>query len=144
MNLLNPKILASKIYPDAIIPFRKHINDAGYDIFAYSSHFTTSFHHIFVVETGIRVRIPEGYVGRILPKSRSNYMILAGVVDAGYTGELKVKIYSCGQPVTILKGDAIAQLVVMPIVITDLLDEVPDEVISSEKTDRGETGGING
>ena len=60
----------------------------------------------------------------------------AGCIDSSYRGEVKVHLYNHGDEVFyIKKGDRIAQLLTMPINLSDYtpVDELPD-------TDRGEKG----
>jgi len=63
----------------------------------------------------------------------------AGVVDAGYRGEILVLIKNMGtEPYEIKRGDKIAQMV--PTSIPHIVIEEVTEIID---TDRGESGGIN-
>lgn len=71
-----------------------------------------------VVPTGIAVEIPDGYYGRIAPRSglafRYGFDVLAGVIDPDYRGELKVILdrNSHGPFVAIINGDRVAQLII--------------------------------
>jgi dUTP pyrophosphatase len=59
-----------------------------------------------------------------------------GVIDVGYTGSIKVKLYNhSGYDYKVEAGDKITQLVIMPIIIPELelVDELGD-------TDRGNNG----
>lgn len=59
-----------------------------------------------------------------------------GVIDAGYTGSIVVKLYNNGDGlVHIQKGQKISQLVIMPIITPEL--ELVDEL---ENTERGDNG----
>ena len=59
-----------------------------------------------------------------------------GVIDVGYTGSIKVKLYNnSDKPYTVANGDKISQLVILPIVLPDL--EIVTEL---GKTDRGSNG----
>ena len=52
-----------------------------------------------------------------------------GVIDSGYTGEVKVTLINCGDtPVLIHPGDRIAQLVILPLAMCDLepVEELPE------------------
>lgn len=81
-----------------------------------------------------------GIGGMIWPRGRSNYDILAGVVDASYRGEIKVKIYNpLSYDIIILSGDYIAQLV--PTLSLNLPLLRTQSVLSN--TSRGASGGIN-
>ena len=91
------------------------------------------------IDTGIHVEIPKGYVGLLKSKSGLNMkhdIIGTGVIDSGYTGSIRVKLYNMGDCMRILeRGDKIIQLVVLPIVRPGLtvVDELPE-------TERGSAG----
>ncbi len=70
------------------------------------------------VSTGIKIAIPEGYVGLIHPRSgvafNNGVTVLnaPGTIDADYRGELKVILINHGlKPFKISVGDRIAQIV---------------------------------
>ena len=73
-----------------------------------------------MVPTGIALALPEGYVALVHPRSglaaRHGVSIVnsPGTVDAGYRGEIKVLLVNLdpATPVTLSRGDRIAQLVV--------------------------------
>jgi dUTP pyrophosphatase len=73
-----------------------------------------------VVGTGIAIALPAGYAGFIHPRSglaarHGLTMVNApGTIDAGYRGEIKVILLNTDpvQPVSLRRGDRIAQLVV--------------------------------
>ncbi|HUK00455.1 MAG TPA: dUTP diphosphatase [Stellaceae bacterium] len=74
------------------------------------------------VPTGIALALPEGYEGQIRPRSglalRHGLAVLnsPGTIDADYRGELRVILANLGDaPVTITRGERIAQLVVAPV-----------------------------
>ena len=86
--------------------------------------------------------IPSGYAGFVLPRSglalRHGLTLLntPGLIDAGYRGEIKVLLINHDRsPVTVARGERIAQLVVQRVEHADLIevDELPP-------TDRGEGG----
>ena len=82
-----------KISDFATCPSRNTSTDAGYDL--YSTEFC-SINPLSrrLVSTGIKIEIPEGYYGRIAPRSglavNKGLDVMAGVIDSGYRGELKV------------------------------------------------------
>ncbi len=74
------------------------------------------------VPTGIAVALPEGYEGQVRPRSglalRHGVTVLnsPGTIDADYRGEVRVILANLGtEPVTIRRGERIAQLVVAPV-----------------------------
>ena len=87
------KIKIKKINPDGKVPTRAKSSDAGYDLYStVDMPITPTARQL--VPTGIAIEIPEGYYGRIAPRSglavRAGIDILAGVVDSGYRNEIKV------------------------------------------------------
>ena len=69
------------------------------------------------VATGVHVEIPPGHVGLVWPRSglavRHGLDTLAGVIDSDYRGEVRVVLVNHGpEPVTLARGDRIAQLLV--------------------------------
>jgi dUTP pyrophosphatase len=134
-------IRIARLRPDARIPTRKHPADAGLDLYAVET-VTLAPHAVGIVPTGITLEIPAGVVGLVKPKGRSNHLLGAGVVDAGYQGEILVKVVNpSAQPLTFLPGDAVGQLVLLPI-LTPAVEEVSPEEIHPEVSTRGGTGGI--
>ncbi len=88
-----------------------------------------------VVPTGIAVAIPQGYAGFVTPRSglaaRNGISVVngPGLIDAGYRGEIKVVLVNLSsEPFTIVRGDRVAQLVVVPVAVQEfvVVDELPD------------------
>jgi dUTP pyrophosphatase len=126
----------------AQLPQKAHDGDLGYDLFAsedISIHPCTTE----LVHTGIAVEFPNGYGGFLRDRSsvatKQQLFTVAGVIDNGYTGEIKIAIYNGSPYVTrhIKKGDKIAQMVLIPTVNFGVVEV--DEVISADQ--RG-TGGF--
>ncbi len=132
------KLKVKKMNPDAKLPLYGHKGDAGMDLFS-SSEYVLRKGEVYAVPTGIKVEIPMGYVGLIWDKSGVSLKgvhRLAGVVDAGYRGEIKVVMVNLGQdPFVIDKGMKIAQLLIQPIVEVEV-----EEVEDLEDSSRGEGG----
>jgi dUTP pyrophosphatase len=92
--------------------------------------------------TGLKVAIPVGYVGLIVPRSSTGVQGLhlsnvVGVIDSDYRGEIIVHLHNTADSDrVIMPTDRVAQLVVVPhfdyagITVVDDLDA----------TDRGEGG----
>jgi dUTP pyrophosphatase len=92
-----------------------------------------------VVDTGVHVQIPKGFVGMLKSKSGLNFkcgIVGEGVIDAGYTSSIKVKLYNLGDRlVEIERGDKITQLVILPMITPEI-----ERVVTLEQTDRGNNG----
>lgn len=133
----------ARIDANAKNPSRKHPADAGVDVYALSDSILCPFSY-GNIHTGVTFDIPEGTMLEVRPKGRNNHLIGAGVIDAGYQGEIVVKVVNyTWKPMRIKKGDAIAQLVQVP-VICDPVEEVDPARIHAEKSARGGSGGIHG
>lgn len=149
------KIMKIMLDKGAILPTRAHPWDAGLDLYTpdkcyvpgvevtYDSFMRAAIPNIRVgcktIDTGVHVEIPEGYVGFIKSKSGLNVkhgLTGEGVIDAHYTGSIKVKLYNhSAEPHYFDAGDKIAQLVIVPCLLPEL--EVVDQL---EETDRGDGG----
>lgn len=110
---------------------RAHSLDAGYDVKSPVDVIVPGNGNV-VIDTGVHVAIPVGHVGMIKSKSglNVNYDIQSeGVIDAGFTGSIKVKLYNHGQKdYLVSRGDKITQLVVLECVRDDveIVDKLPD------------------
>jgi len=70
-----------------------------------------------LTETGIAIGIPQGTYARIAPRSslafKESIGIGGGVIDADYTGEVKVIIMNHGKKgYQVQEGDQIAQMII--------------------------------
>lgn len=127
-----------RIQKDAKLPHYSHKGDAGLDIFSASACVLKAG-DVKPVPTGIQVAIPEGFVGLIWDKSGISLKgvhRLAGVIDSGYRGEVKVVMANLGdRPFVIEKGMKIAQILIQPVTMVKVLES--EEL---EETSRGEKG----
>lgn len=88
------KLKFHKFLEDAKLPTRAHEDDAGLDMYAAESKTITP--KDCTVRLGVGVDIPRGYVGLLLPRSSMNkrgVATLLGVIDSGYTGEVKTAFF---------------------------------------------------
>lgn len=120
-------------------PSYSHPGDAGFDLRAsVDCLIPPGGRHL--VPTGIRLAIPEGYAGLIWDRSglaaKHGIHCLAGVVDSGYRGEVKVVLQNLGsEPFKVERGLRIAQMLIQPVVRASLV-----RVESLENSSRGEGG----
>lgn len=107
-----------KLDDGAHMPVRAHMTDAGADLKCMED-FTVIPGDSVLVDTGVHVELPHGTVGMLKSKSGLNCMAAmttTGVIDEGYTGSIKVRIYNHGEyPKEFKAGDKVTQLVVMPV-----------------------------
>ena len=103
----------------AFMPGFAHKTDAGADLRSPICAIVPARGNV-VIDTGVHVEIPEGYTIFLKSKSGLNVkhnLIGEGVVDSGFTGSIRVKLYNLGDTdYQIQRGDKIIQLVIMPCV----------------------------
>ena len=127
-----------KIHANAKLPAFAHPGDAGMDLFSCED-LTIEPGETKPVPTGIQMAIPAGYVGLVWDKSGISLRgvhRLAGVVDAGYRGEVRVVMVNLGaEPFAIKAGMKIAQMLIQPVASPALVES--EEL---DDTSRGEDG----
>jgi dUTP pyrophosphatase len=122
------------------IPLNKSVEDAGYDLKA-TNEIVIWPGEREIVDTGLRLDIPNGQFGRIESRSglafRNGLVAFSGVIDSGYAGEVKVLLFNHSEAeYTVLPGDRIAQIVFY----THLEVEGTAEVGTMPSTERGLNG----
>lgn len=138
-------IYVAKLMPDAPLPTRNNEHDAGLDLRSYYDVMLKAG-DIHVVKTGVSILIPIGYMGLVMPKSRNDYLIGAGIIDAGYIGEIKVKVVNVtNRTIGIAYDEAFAQMIVVPIETPPLKEVDESQLVRMGKamSPRGDGGGIN-
>jgi dUTP pyrophosphatase len=108
---------------DAVSPRYALPGDAGADLSVAEDVDLAPFERA-LVGTGVAVAIPEGYAGFVHPRSGLAHRLglslvnAPGTIDAGYRGEIKVNLINLdpAAPLSLRRGDRIAQLVVQPVV----------------------------
>jgi dUTP pyrophosphatase len=128
-----------KLDEGAFAPQSAHEADAGYDI-RTPYDFTVYAKGYEVIDTGVHIAIPKGYVGLLKSKSGLNvrdHLTGEGVIDSGYTGSIAVKLYNNGiyGGKAFKRGDKIIQILFVPIIKPEI--ELVNEL---EKTERGDGG----
>ena len=108
------------IYDQIILPKRATSGSAGYDFFA-PSEFTLLPNQTIKIATGIRVKIDEGWVLKIYPRSSLGFKYrltldnTVGIIDSDYfnadnQGHIFIKMTNNGdKPLTVEQGKAFAQ-----------------------------------
>lgn len=125
--------------PDLPLPSYARPGDAGLDLLARTEALVAPGGGRALVPTGIRVAIPEGYAGWILPRSglalRHGITLVnsPGLIDAGYRDELAVALLNTDpdRPFVVGKGDRIAQLVL--VAVEHVVWAPSDELDASER-----------
>lgn len=123
----------------ATLPTRGSSQAAGLDIFSIEE-VVIEPNQRSLVRTGLAVAIPEGYYGRVAPRSglavQNGLDVLAGVIDSDYRGEVRCLLYNAGDEAIHLPAQTkICQLIIEKIITPGAVwaDEISD-------TDRGGGG----
>ncbi len=123
------RVLVHRLDPDLPLPAYAHEGDAGLDLYAREA-VTLAPGARAAVGTGVAIALPPGYAGFVLPRSGLalrhglSKVNTPGLVDAGYRGEIRVLLinHDPSTPVTLARGDRIAQLVVQRVERVDLVE----------------------
>jgi dUTP pyrophosphatase len=144
------EILIRRLDEGLPLPSYAHPGDAGADL-CTTVDVILSPGERMLVPTGIAIALPDGFVALVHPRSglaaRHGLSIVnaPGTVDAGYRGEIKVLLVNLDPvaPVSLTRGDRIAQLVVQRFERADFV-EVAD-LPGSARGDGGygSTGGFS-
>ena len=128
-----------RLDPNAVLPARGSSLAAGLDICAIED-LTIHPGDRALAHTGLAVAIPEGYYGRLAPRSglatQKGLDTLAGVIDADYRGEIRCLLYNAGNETIHLPAQSkICQLIIEKII-------TPTAVWADEisETERGSGG----
>ncbi len=120
-------------------PTKAYDADAGYDLYCTNST-SIQTNEIKKIATGVICAIPNGHYGQINDRSSMGIKgakCLAGVIDAGYRGEISVIMTNLSKDTLhIQAGDKIAQLIIHSIYngeteIIDVKDLPPADRSSS-------------
>lgn len=154
-------IQVKKLSENAIVPTRGSAGAAGYDLYSTEDYVLKPGERK-LFKTNISMKIPDGYYGRLAPRSGLAYKngidVLAGVIDEDYLGDIGVILlnttdhyedsdnysdeeqdeyddYIKSLSLEIKKGDRIAQIIFEKYHVAEF-QEV-DEIV---KTDRDSGG----
>jgi len=150
------EIKYSQINEQGKAPFKANASDAGYDLFS-TEYVTIEPFQRKLISTGINIEIPDGFYGRIAPRSglacKKGIDVMAGVIDSGYRGEIKVllinlnfegynikpsafeSIFGSANRANIKPGDRIAQLIIEKCYKVDWT-----KMKTLENSERGQSG----
>jgi dUTP pyrophosphatase len=129
------------IAEDGMLPVYAREGDAGADLRSNEDVEILVGQQV-LVKTGVRLGLPDGYVGLVCSRSglalKSGVFVLnaPGVVDSGYRGEVGVILKNAGSSTFFVKkGDRIAQLMIQKFESPKFV-----EVETLDVTERGEGG----
>lgn len=138
-------ILIKRLDEDALLPALAYEDDAGHDLLILEDTWILA-NSGKDVRTGIAVAIPPGYYGRICGRSsalrKRGLLVIEGVIDCQFRGELHSYVYCPTTPeselnggVQLWRGDSVAQLIISPIPKVEW--EEVDELPASERGTKG-------
>lgn len=139
-RILSNTMKVKKMRPEGRLPEKAHVGDLGYDLFAaepqviYPGETT-------LISTGIAIQFPPNYGGLIRDRSsvatKQKLFNVAGVIDNGYIGEIRVALYNSTENLYhVAVGDKIAQMILIPVTNFDIVET--DELMSADQ--RGDKG----
>lgn len=117
-----------RLHQAAILPRYMTAGSAGMDLSAaVDEPLRLGPGQTALVPTGLAIELPPGHEGQVRPRSglaaKHGVTVLnaPGTIDADYRGEVKVLLVNLGrEPVQIVAGMRVAQLVVAPVVRVEL------------------------
>ena len=138
-----------RLDPEVPLPSYAHPGDAGCDLVTTEDADVPPGERV-VLRTGLALALPEGYAAFVHPRSglaaRCGLSIVntPGTIDAGYRGEISVLLVNLDPniPITLHRGDRIAQLVVQAVEHADfsVVHALPDSARGAGGY--GSTGGF--
>lgn len=143
--------IETKLGEKAKLPCRKHETDGGADLYVSSVEKVNGEdiynlgkveippHGSVIVNTGVSMAIPRGYIGDIRPRSGLFFhcgIFCAGTIDSDYRGEIKVCLRNLSdEPYFVESGDRVAQICIVPVELCEF-----EEVSQLPDTERGNGG----
>lgn len=121
MACMNNLTIKTVIDDHGSVPAYSRDDDAAVDLRASESCYIKAG-AVRLVDTGVRVAIPSGYVGLVCPRSgmackhEVTVINAPGVIDPNYRGSIKVGLVNHNSVgFDIREGDRIAQLLIVPV-----------------------------
>lgn len=133
------KIKIQKIEDGAVVPSYARAGDAGLNLYS-AEDLVLKGGERQAIKTGIKMEIPDGYVGLIWDRSgmafNDGIKTMAGVVDSGYRGEVKVVLMNLSkEDFEIKKGYKIAQMIIQKFESAEI--EITENLSGSERGNGG-------
>ena len=124
---------------DLQAPAYAHAGDAGLDLRS-AEDFILPPGERRLVPCGVKLAIPEGYAGLVIPRSGLAYkhgisvVNAPGLIDSGYRGEIMVILINqdASNKFVVNRGDRIAQLMLVAVPTVELI-----QVEELDESDRG-------
>ena len=126
---------------NAQLPKKQHEIDIGYDLYSCKEYIIEP-KKVTIVETGIAIELPINCGGFVLPRSglASKHGITSinspGLIDPGYTGEIKVPLINHSDVnYNLNEGERFAQLVLIQVSNGNF--NIVDKLEESIRADKG-------
>ena len=120
------KLIIEKVNAQAKLPQKAHQGDAGYDLYANDFYSIPPYGQA-LVSSGIRMIIPDGYVGLVWDKSSLAFQgikSMGGVIDSNYRGEIKMVVKNLSEDdFNIVPGQKVAQILIQPVLDMEISEE---------------------
>lgn len=133
------KVGFKRLTDDAVLPFKAHQTDSGFDLFTSDDDYIKCG-YTKVLGTGIAIKLPPGYEAQVRSRSgvtsNTDLRVQLGTIDNSYTGEIGIIVENKSKMTArICKGYKLAQLVIAPIPMVEVyeVDDLP-------ATERGASG----
>lgn len=135
----NPIVRFIKMHSDVMTPTNATEGSAGYDIYAYENTFIAPFEMI-LLQTGLKIQFPKNTYGRLVERSsiakNHQIIVLGGVIDSSYRGQICIMLYNLGkEKYEIKKHHRYVQLICESIICPPFT-----ECRTLDETARGENG----
>jgi deoxycytidine triphosphate deaminase len=107
-------VLDADLYPDGLQ--QGYVTDACIDLAVSRESAWLHAHETYQAGLGVRVDVPEGYVGLVVPRSstaHSGVQVPIVALDPGYEGEIHTWLTS-PTPTRYSRGDVLVGLMVVP------------------------------
>lgn len=139
MNNLNIKLLSD----NATTPTRANPTDSGLDLYV-SETVNIPPRTTKLVKTDIAIELLIGYEGQVRPRSgtslKTKLRVALGTIDQTYHKEIGIITDNISdKPITVQKGQRLAQLVIAPVIYTDV-NVVKEFEYVSDRSGYGSTG----
>lgn len=135
-----PTVKVARMNPDVKLPLQAHPTDAGFDLHS-TKRVNIPAGCSDLIDTGLRMQIPEGWCGQINPRSSiaSKHQVVIGacIIDSAYRGEVKINLINNGhEDFEVVKDMRVAQIIFVPVL--GKMEEVSEDELT--ETVRGEGG----
>ena len=128
-----------RLDPRATLPTRGSYASAGLDLYSIE-YISIAPKQRILARTGLAVAVPEGFYGRVAPRSglavRNGLDVLAGVIDSDYRGEVCCALLNTGdETIELQQGSRLCQLI-----IEQIITPTPEWADELDETTRGDGG----